>query len=277
MSWAPPTCSDCQIPTRFDRYGNAGMPGTIGVAWVCPQCDKRVLDLCPTHSELPSPGMCLNCGAPLADTSLCPACGVDRSALVESITAACGSPPALSAALELIDRGLIRLAANAIDLRLELVPEDNDTWLAKAEMLGLQGEAMLRRAIAREPDRLALPVALHGLLAQRKDYAGALLALEAALALAEANQRPALLHAKAELACTLERGDEALAAIDEALADPLGEAANNPRWHYVRGWALGILGELELAREAMLAALALSPDDAPTQRALAQIKAALGS
>ncbi len=257
---------------RFERYGNVGMPGTIGVSWVCRQCAKRSLDLCPMHSELPSPGMCLNCAAALTDpNAACPACGVERAPLVAAITRACGSPPTLAAAFELIEDGLIRLAANAIDLRLELVPDDGDAWLAKAEMLGEQGVGWLRRAIAREPNALAQRVALYGLLGQRKDYAGAVIEIDEALALAAPDQRPRLLHAKAELLCSLERAQEGLEAIDEAL---LGESGIG-RWHYVRGWALGMLGELEQAHAAMRRALELAPDDGPTQRALAQLDQAL--
>lgn len=262
---------------RFERYGNAGMPNMIGVAWLCPQCDKRSLDLVPMHTELPSAGMCFNCGiAPAVGTAPagvdpCPACGVERAPLIAAITQACGSPPTLSAALELIDRGLIRLAANAIDLRLEQVPDDSDTWLAKAEMLGLQGEAMLRGASAREPDRLAVHVALQGLLAQRKDYAAAILALDHALPLSTGHHHARLLHAKAELLCMLERAEDALETIDEALLADSSIA----RWHYVRGWALGMLGELEPARESMVRVLELAPDDPSAARALMQIDQAL--
>mgnify|MGYP001363745537 CR=1 FL=1 len=161
--------------------------------------------------------------------------------------------------------------ANAIDLRLELVPDDGDAWLAKAEMLGEHGVGWLRRAIAREPNALAQRVALYGLLGQRKDYAGAVIEIDEALALAAPDQRPRLLHAKAELLCSLERAQEGLEAIDEAL---LGESGIG-RWHYVRGWALGMLGELEQAHAAMRRALELAPDDGPTQRALAQLDQAL--
>jgi tetratricopeptide (TPR) repeat protein len=256
---------------RFERYGNVGMPGTVGVAWLCPQCDKRSLDLCPMHTELPSPGMCLNCASALEGADACLACGVARSPLVAAITDTCGAPPALAAALELIDRGLIRLAANAIDLRLEQVPDDNDTWLAKAEMLGEHGVDLLRRAIAREPERLALHVALYGLLGQRKDQAGAIAALDGALPLATGSQRAHLQHVKAELCCTLERGEEGLEAIDEALLDD----PSSPRRHYVRGWALGMLGQLEQARAAMRRVLELQPGEPSAVRALAQLDQAL--
>lgn len=271
MSWEPHTCSDCKIPARFERYGNVGMPGTIAVAWVCPRCDKRSLILCPTHTELPAPGSCLNCGTPLDGAEVCSACGVDRSSRIALITRTCGSPPVLATALELIDRGLIRLAGSAIDLRLEQVPDDNDTWLAKAEMLGDRGIDFLRRAIAREPERLAVHLALHGLLEQRKDHAAAILALDAALPLSTGRQRAELHHAKAELCCTLERAEEGLAAIDEALLDD----DSNPRLHYVRGWALGMLGHLYETRKEMLRVLELAPGDPAALRALRQIEQAL--
>lgn len=257
---------------RFERYGNVGMPGTAGVSWLCPRCDKRSLDLCPMHTDLPTPGMCLNCATPIADGGGCLACGVDRPPLVAAITEACGSPPNLAAALALIDRGLIRLAANAIDLRLELVPDDADTWLAKAEMLGERGPELLRRAIAREPARLAIHMALHDLLAQRKDHAGAILALDGALPLTTGSDRARLHLAKAELCCMLERGEDGLAAVDEAIL----HNPPHPRLHYVRGWALGMLGRLHEARTAMLRVLELSPGDASATRALDQIDRALG-
>lgn len=271
MSWQPLSCSECAIPARFERYGNVGMAGSLGVSWVCPRCGQRMLDVVPLHEGLPTPGMCLNCATPLAGAGACPSCGVDRDALLPAIHAACGDPPELGAALELIDRGLIRLATNAIDLRLELEPDDGDAWLARAEMLGERGVAWLRRAIEREPERAAPYAALHGLLARAKDYVGALAALDAMLELDDGSARANLQHARAELLCTLERADEGLAAIDEALA--LDDTS--ARWHYVRGWALGQLGELEAARAAMLRVLELSLDDPAARRALAQLDAAL--
>ncbi|MFV8755213.1 hypothetical protein ACNOYE_32085 [Nannocystaceae bacterium ST9] len=264
MSWEPLTCGTCRIPMRFERYGNTGIAGTVGVAWLCPRCGSRSLDVCPMHGEPPGPGMCLDCGRSLEGAEVCPDCGAERAGLVAAIDEACGSPPSLNAALELIDRGLIRLAANAIDLRIELVPDDSDAWLAKAEMLGERGEAMLRRACEREPDRLSLPIALHGLLVQRKDQAGALLALDVALPLSTGPHRGSLQTARAELLCALERADEALLAIDEALLVD----SSIPRRHYLRGWALGMLGELEQARDAMLRVLELAPADPSATRAL---------
>jgi tetratricopeptide (TPR) repeat protein len=257
---------------HFERYGNVGMPGTIGVAWLCPRCNKRALDLCPLHAELPTPGMCLNCATPLEGEDRCPACGLDRSPLVAAITAACGSPPALAAARSLIEQGLFRLAANAIDLRLEQVPDDSDAWKAKAEMLQDRGIDLLRRAIAREPGRLAIRMALERLLTMRKDYAASIQVLDAALPLATGKQRAELMHTKAELCCTLERGEEGLAAIDEALAHD----DSIPRLHYVRGWALGMIGRVHEGCAAMRRVLELAPNDPAAERALEQFERALG-
>src|SRR5690606_12912641 len=65
----------------------------------------------------------------------CPACGVDRPALIERVHAHCGSPPQLDAIADLIDRGLFRVAFNAVDLRLEQAPNHPPTLALKAKLL----------------------------------------------------------------------------------------------------------------------------------------------
>ena len=273
MSWAPEVCGSCHVPCTFERYGGFDAPNMIAVSWACPQCHKRILDLVPLHTELPTPGMCLNCGHSLDGATSCASgCGVERQPIVDEIERELGLPPKLEEATRLYQGGLIRLFANAIDLRLEIVPDDAHAWLARARLLA-EPDVWLRRGIAREPHRLAIRIALQWLLSARDDHEGALEVLDGALELHSGVELARLQHMRADLLCRLERGDEALAAIDVALLDD----AANPSRHYVRGWALGLLGRLQEARVAMLRVLELVPDSEPAMRSLAKIDAALAS
>ena len=79
MSVAPPICRDCRRETVFDGAGPfpAGQEANYGVAWRCPDCGKRSLDVCPLGPLVPDPDGCLNCGASFGDGGqFCPDCGM---------------------------------------------------------------------------------------------------------------------------------------------------------------------------------------------------------
>ena len=67
------------------------------------------------------------------------------------------------------------------------------------------------------------------------------------------------------------RGEEALHSADAAA----GLGSNSVRTHFLRGRALGLLGRLQEAREEMINALALDPNQADAQRGLTMIDNAM--
>lgn len=166
MSWEPLVCSKCEVEAEFERVGQVSPPVNFGVSWLCPSCGARLLDVVPIGVEVPAPGGCLNCGGAVDVDQVCGACGLPRAPLVAAIHQQCGDPPDVAAAEALAARGLIRLALNALDLRLESRPDDPESWLAKARMLnsvGAQTIVALERALALGGDlgvRLALAMAL---------------------------------------------------------------------------------------------------------------------
>jgi tetratricopeptide (TPR) repeat protein len=168
MSWEPLVCSKCEVEAEFDRVGEFNPPQNFGVSWLCRSCGARLLDIVPVGVDVPVPGSCLNCGALVGPTGNCEECGLPRSRLLATIHEQCGDPPEIAAAEQLAARGLLRLALNALDLRLESRPNDPEAWLAKARMLGNVGLTArcivpLERALALGADhdaRLSLGVAL---------------------------------------------------------------------------------------------------------------------
>ncbi|MFO7561607.1 MAG: tetratricopeptide repeat protein [Enhygromyxa sp.] len=168
MSWEPLVCSNCEVEAEFERVGRIDAPDTFAVAWLCGSCGGRLLDLVPIGVERPVPGACLNCGGVVDAGGVCGECGLSRPALVAAIREQCGDPPAIAAAEHLAARGLLRLALNALDLRLESCPDDPQSWTAKARMLdsvgfGARCVVPLERALALgggDDLRLSLAVAL---------------------------------------------------------------------------------------------------------------------
>jgi tetratricopeptide (TPR) repeat protein len=169
MSWSPPHCPQCSSsPTRFESAIAFGPPSAFGVAWTCPDCKFRILELCSLGPDFPKPGACLNCGEAVELDGRCSDCRVHRPAMIERVRSRCGPAdadpnaalvPSLEAIAAIAEQGLLRLAFNAVDLRLEAMPNDPSTLIAKAKLMSevcRPGRAvvLLRRAIdlgAREP------------------------------------------------------------------------------------------------------------------------------
>lgn len=143
----------------------------FGLYWECQRCGGRVLELCPTGVDDPRPGGCLNCGAAVERDGRCPECKVSRPEALARVHAHCGSPPQLAAVRELSERGLFRVAFNAIDLLLEQRPNDPAALRAKGKLLSEvqrheQAVPLLRRALdlgLKEPGvEIELGIALAG-------------------------------------------------------------------------------------------------------------------
>ncbi|HLT35434.1 MAG TPA: tetratricopeptide repeat protein [Enhygromyxa sp.] len=280
MSWEPLICSECKVEAAFERVGQFNPPHSFGVSWLCPSCGARLLDVVPVGVDVPSPGCCLNCGATVDGEQVCGACGLPRAPLVVAIHQHCGDPPEIAAAEALAARGLIRLALNAVDLRLESRPDDPEAWMAKARMLGSVGlgaktaapiERALELTLARDPDDLQARVDLYSLLHNQRRFDEALAQLDLALPRLAPGDRVRSLTARAELLCQLQREGEALASVEQALE----HMPDDPRTLYTHGWALANLGRLAEARVSMARVVELEPDNGAAARALAQIDAAL--
>jgi tetratricopeptide (TPR) repeat protein len=142
--------------------------------------------MCPTGVDDPRPGGCLNCGARVDASGCCPACGVDRAKLIERVHAHCGSPPQLEAVRELAEQGLFRVAFNAVDLRLEQLPNDAPTLVIKAKLLtevqgADQAVPLLRRAIELGGEQPGVAIDLGVALAGCGRYEQAICVYERAL------------------------------------------------------------------------------------------------
>jgi len=347
MSWAPLVCDDCQQLKTFDKA--APYPGgdrVYGVAWLCQICGHRSIDVCVAGPDLPSPSTCLNCGGKLVDCT-CQDCGTSRQEVLNRIRKECSDEAnLLVAAEEACKKGLIRLALNMLDYRLETYPEEMEAWRSKSILLqsiglyvpsipalkkavDLSGPPTLlislgcayyetdayedaveiyerfrrenpgddwvavslsnqanaldrlqrfeeagnlhKGAIEKEPDRAVFRLNLRTHFAVQKLHEQALDAVDAALACATPEERSRVLHLRAETLCELERGDDALRDIEASLKEMPGE----PSRTYVLGWALGLVGRIEEAHDAMMRVLAVAPDHAAARRGLGMIEDAL--
>lgn len=136
MSWNPPNCPQCQTPTRFESPTRERPNSAAALAWTCHSCELRVLELIPLGVPDAEPGDCLNCGERLGADGRCPDCGVEHERLVARVRELCSLPPQAAAIEPLRERGLYRVALNAVDLRLQHDPRD-------AEALSLRGKLLL--------------------------------------------------------------------------------------------------------------------------------------
>lgn len=349
MSWAPLECDDCKKTKTFEGAAPwAGCDKLYAVSWLCQSCGHRSADLCTAGPDHPAPSCCLNCGGELSDDK-CTDCGTPRAEIVERIQNEYSDESQLVAAAEAASkRGLIRLALNMLDYRLENNPDDMEAWKSKAivlQSIGLYGPSIpplqeaielsgpptllislgcaffetgafedavkayerfreespegewvavsmsnqanaldrlgefddARRlhdaAIEMEPEQIVFRLNLRAHLADQKRYDEALEVLDEALSMASTGERAHILHLHADTLCELERGEEALKDIVEALKD----SPNNPSRNYVHGWALGLVGRADEAREAMHKVLELDPDHAAAKRGLKMIESAIAN
>jgi tetratricopeptide (TPR) repeat protein len=204
------------------------------------------LDVCPVGPLVPSPRLCLNCGAEYeldSPEAQCKACGLSR----RSCPAALGlaeSPaddPVASAQAAFI-RGLFRRGIAILNQALQEGRELSEAWLSKAHVfhsIGYNRTAaeMLRSAVER--------------------FSSA--------------ERIILLETGAFLWAECERGQESLRNVEMAME--LG--SNSLRTHYLRGRALASLGRLQEAREEMKIVLTRDPENSDANRALQMINGAL--
>jgi tetratricopeptide (TPR) repeat protein len=224
-----------------------GQENIYAVAWRCPAGHGSSLDVCPIGPLVPARSLCLNCGAPyLADTgdARCDACGLTRAACPAALGLTdAASADAVAAAQAAFARGLFRRGIAILNQALQTKIGLLEAWHMKARFLNSLG---FNRTAAETIDR-ALPL------------------------VADASDRIALLEEESFLWAECERGEEALRCANAAGA--LG--SNSIRTNYLRGRALGLLGQLEAARDQMHIVLGLDPDNADGRRALGMIEAAI--
>jgi Tfp pilus assembly protein PilF len=108
--------------------------------------------MCTIGPDTPTPDCCLNCGA-TRTSDRCSECGVEHQVLVDRVREHCELPPRTDKILALRDRGLFRLAFNAVALRRLADPNDLEALTARAKLLTdverpEQAVPLLRRVIA---------------------------------------------------------------------------------------------------------------------------------
>jgi len=240
-------CDACDADRVFAgaRMFVPGEETTYAVAWRCPKCNETALDVCPSGAIEPSATSCINCGSPLVQDS-CGACGMSREEVIEflGLTAI-----EIDDARRAFEGGLLRRGFAILDARLQRDPNDFDAWCRKAaNYRALRLDALAARCRHR----------VYEVLRHKLD-------------LVEGDARLPLWLDMSEIANDAEDADVGLDAADAVLAiDP-----RHLRGLYLRGWALGLLGRLPDARDAMRRILELDPVNADARAALEKIDAAL--
>jgi tetratricopeptide (TPR) repeat protein len=242
-------CSQCDRECIYDRVAPFGQEegATYAVAWRCPEGHRGLsLDVCPVGPLVPSPRLCLNCGAEYeldSPEAQCKVCGLLRRSCPAALGIA-DSPaddPVASAQAAFV-QGLFRRGIAILNQALQEERELLEAWLSKARVLHSIGynrtaAEMLRSAVERfgSPERIIL------------------------------------LETGAFLWAECDRGQESLRNIESAIE--LG--SNSLRAHYLRGRALALLGRLQEAREEMNVVLTRDPENSDANRALQMIDGAL--
>ncbi|MGH7169590.1 MAG: tetratricopeptide repeat protein [Gemmataceae bacterium] len=159
MSVHPLTCRDCNQECVLDRVGPFPPNGdqrSYAVAWICPQCSRKSLDVCPLGPLVPAASRCLNCGTNYPDECsdpVCPDCSLPRSRVLATLGVESIPPDPLAAARDAFRRGLIRRGLALLNFALQRDAGLADAWSLKCSFLDSLGytrakSAMLEGALA---------------------------------------------------------------------------------------------------------------------------------
>jgi tetratricopeptide (TPR) repeat protein len=166
MSVAPVVCQDCRCEGVFDGLGPfpPNQEASFGVAWKCPRCGKRSLDVCNLGPLVPTADCCLNCGARYeAGQTGCPACGLEPAQATAFLRLDLQGQDPLEAAREAFNHRLYRRGLALCNLLLQRDPGALAAWDAKLSFLDVlrfrnARREMLRQALERgAPPQLLIP------------------------------------------------------------------------------------------------------------------------
>lgn len=166
MSARPLTCGDCNRECVLDRVGPFPANGdqrTYAVAWRCPQCSRKSLDVCPLGPLVPAESLCLNCGAAYPTESsdaACLACGLPRSGVLAALGVDSIPTDPVAAARETFRHGLIRRGLAFLNLALQRDVGLTDAWSLKCSFLDSLGYTRTKAAMLEGALAAGGPVAL---------------------------------------------------------------------------------------------------------------------
>jgi tetratricopeptide (TPR) repeat protein len=171
MSATPYVCETCGVVCVFERAARIPEQGeaTYGVAWLCPKCHERALDLCPTGPIEPTPSSCLNCGGVMQPD--CASCGMSERDIATFFELGRVSGDPIADAVEDAKKGLLRRALALLNMVLARDPTNPRAWEEKGktyQSIGLYQAAVAsyERALANGEEplvRIALGCALYDL------------------------------------------------------------------------------------------------------------------
>jgi tetratricopeptide (TPR) repeat protein len=172
----------------FDQlapFPGQGEEGSYAVAWRCPQCQARSLDICPLGPLVPTATTCLNCGADfpgeVGETS-CPACGLPRGQARSYLGLDPAPADPVAAARQAFDQGLFRHGLALLNRALQQNPGLEQAWHGKRWILDRLGFTRARRSLLEGALAAGAPASLlisYGYTLQEAgDHRGAVAAYE---------------------------------------------------------------------------------------------------
>ena len=163
MSVAPVVCGECKCAGEFDGMGPfpQGQEASYGIAWKCPRCGKRSLDVCNVGPLAPTPQSCLNCGAAReSETADCPGCGLTAGQADDFLRLTADGPVTLPGARAAIGRRLYRRGVAMLNRLLQQDVTLLDAWDFKLQFLSALGFRQSRRQLVEEALALGAPPVL---------------------------------------------------------------------------------------------------------------------
>jgi tetratricopeptide (TPR) repeat protein len=160
MSVAPVLCDDCQCEGEFDGMGPfpPEQENSYGVAWKCPRCGKRSMDLCNLGPLAPTPLSCLNCATLReSETADCPGCGLSATAVEDFLRITKDGPVTLERARAAIGRRLYRCGVAMLNRLLQKDAKLVDAWDFKIQFLSALGFRRSRQQLVEQALALGAP------------------------------------------------------------------------------------------------------------------------
>jgi tetratricopeptide (TPR) repeat protein len=143
MSTQALECQTCKVKGEYERFAapeDRAIQHLYAVGWKCPQCQNRLVEVCPLGPLAPKATLCINCGAELPDAHVeCKGCTLTREKALDFLGVRAPVPNVLDEAAKDFNAGFFRRGLARLNLALEQDYKLHPAWMLKRQFMQALG------------------------------------------------------------------------------------------------------------------------------------------